>query len=876
MIEIIGLTKIYKAKKGAPCLALNNVSFTLPDKGMIFILGKSGSGKSTFMNLLGGLDTITSGEIIADGKKFSEFTEKDYSAYRNSYAGFVFQDFCLIESFSVKENIALSLDLQSRYDEQKVNDIIKKLDLESLQDRMPKELSGGQRQRVAIARALIKEPKLILADEPTGNLDSISAKQVLVTLKELSTNNLVVVVSHNPDDAEKYGDRIIEIADGKILHDVEKNNSIPHDVIIGDNEIILPDKGRLSENDLKNINEKIHKGNVVIKQAPPLFNATKPIINDNNKQAVSFDFPKIKIQKTLALSGTFLNKKLPSFVISVLMVTLIIVMFGLCQLFASFDEYETLNKAMKESKDDVFVLQKGYTSKGFFDTIETDGLVEVENSDIQKFYDLGYKGNIYKLYNYGIAQAHQGFMLEGCLNANNKTLYKTPYAIENRGVLVCDESFLIKQFGVDGKLNYLATASNQLDGGIIITDYLADCIIYYDPINNPTYNHIVGKPFLERAHINAIIETGYKDKYKDVLDEYNRLASSKNPEDKLKITEFSTDENYIAMLEYINTFLNIGYSFNQNFATDSIEYNIRKFTRIQSVEIYAEGGQSIMLNDLIGYYGRRENPVPKGQMHMPDTVYNNLFGTSLTDAQDPAFVPQKITLKKYPNYYSGERELIYEVELTIVGLNNSQYASFSDEEMELFRAHDIFPYALYFDDTSNVVNLNAIGKEINYVANSGYFKATSSITEIVVVFKDLFLLIAICLCIAGAMILISFGFSNVKKRHYEIGVMRALGTRMSDISLIFILQVLFAGILICALSSIGLYLAVGLANNILGESFMILLESAMLKDFEILIFDPITLVIDLAIVVAITIISAFAPIIAVHKVKPMQIIRAKE
>ena len=112
-------------------------------------------------------------------------------------------------------------------------------------------------------------------------------------------------------------------------------------------------------------------------------------------------------------------------------------MFGLCQLFASFDEYETLNKAMKESKDDVFVLQKGYTSKGFFDTIETDGLVEVENSDIQKFYDLGYKGNIYKLYNYGIAQAHQGFMLEGCLNANNKTLYKTPYAIENRGVLVC-------------------------------------------------------------------------------------------------------------------------------------------------------------------------------------------------------------------------------------------------------------------------------------------------------------------------------------------------------------------------------------------------------------------------------------------------------
>ena len=216
MIIIKELTKIYKSKYASPCRALDNVSFTLPDKGMIFILGKSGSGKSTLLNLLGGLDSITSGDVIANGNSLVNFTEKEYAEYRNSYVGFVFQDYCLIESFTVKKNVLLSLDIQGKEGESKLEEVANKLDIIDLLERFPKELSGGQRQRVAIARAIIKKPELILADEPTGNLDSLSAKQVLETLKTISQEKLVLVVSHNPDDAEKYGDRIIEIADGKI------------------------------------------------------------------------------------------------------------------------------------------------------------------------------------------------------------------------------------------------------------------------------------------------------------------------------------------------------------------------------------------------------------------------------------------------------------------------------------------------------------------------------------------------------------------------------------------------------------------------------------------------------------------------------------
>ena len=203
MIRIENLKKIYDAKKGKPCTALDSVSFDLPDRGMVFIVGKSGSGKSTLLNLLGGLDGVSDGDIVVGGKRFSEFSEADYDAYRGSFVGFVFQDFCLIEGMTVFENARLSLDLQGEEADDAVREALKTVDLAEYGSRYPKELSGGQKQRVALARALVKKPKLILADEPTGNLDQRTAKQVLDSLKELSERHLVVIVSHNADDADK-------------------------------------------------------------------------------------------------------------------------------------------------------------------------------------------------------------------------------------------------------------------------------------------------------------------------------------------------------------------------------------------------------------------------------------------------------------------------------------------------------------------------------------------------------------------------------------------------------------------------------------------------------------------------------------------------
>lgn len=223
MIEIKGVHKIYRSKKSADTNALKDINLTFDNKGLVFIVGRSGSGKSTLLNLLGGLDTPDKGKILIDNKDICKMNNKELDAYRNSYIGFVFQEFNLLEEFNVFENINLSLKLQGINDDKLILDTLKKLDMEGLEYRNTNELSGGQKQRVAIARTLVKKPRLILADEPTGNLDRKSSDQIFRILKNISKEELVIVVSHDTESAFMYADRIIKIEDGEIIEDSKRN-----------------------------------------------------------------------------------------------------------------------------------------------------------------------------------------------------------------------------------------------------------------------------------------------------------------------------------------------------------------------------------------------------------------------------------------------------------------------------------------------------------------------------------------------------------------------------------------------------------------------------------------------------------------------------
>ena len=239
MIEIKNLTKIYKTKKRIECKALNNINLVLPEKGFVFIVGKSGSGKSTLLNMISGVDSFTSGEIIAAGNKFSKMSRKQFDKYLSSYIGFIFQDYRLIDGLTIKQNIELALDISGKKED--VSSYLEKVDLAGYENKYPTELSGGEKQRVAIVRALIKNPQVVLADEPTGNLDFQSSKKILDLLKEISKTKLVVIVSHNLQDANNYSDRIIELSDGKVINDKSRKNNYNNNFEISNNTLYLPE-----------------------------------------------------------------------------------------------------------------------------------------------------------------------------------------------------------------------------------------------------------------------------------------------------------------------------------------------------------------------------------------------------------------------------------------------------------------------------------------------------------------------------------------------------------------------------------------------------------------------------------------------------------
>lgn len=219
MLSLKNISKTYKSKKGVLCRALTDISLNFGEKGLTFLLGKSGCGKTTLLNILGGLDKADSGEMFYNGVCVQN-EEKALNEYRNGYVGFVFQDYNLIDEFTVEQNIEVALSLQNGENKlQAVKAALETVGLDGSEKKYPSELSGGQKQRVAIARAIVKDSKIILADEPTGNLDSETGEAIFNLLKEISKDKLVIVVTHDKESTEKYGDRTVEMRDGKIVSD---------------------------------------------------------------------------------------------------------------------------------------------------------------------------------------------------------------------------------------------------------------------------------------------------------------------------------------------------------------------------------------------------------------------------------------------------------------------------------------------------------------------------------------------------------------------------------------------------------------------------------------------------------------------------------
>lgn len=382
MIEVKNLFKKYTVKNGIEVKALDDVSLKIDKVGMVFLLGKSGAGKSTLLNVLGGLDRVDSGEIIINGKSSKNFSQSDFDSYRNTYLGFIFQEYNILNEFSIAENIALAIELQGRKPtNEEIDNILNQVDLAGLAKRKPNELSGGQKQRVAIARALIKNPQIIMADEPTGALDSKTGKQIFDTLKALSHDKLVLIVSHDREFAEQYADRIIELKDGKVISDVEKTiiqtqnqegiNIIDNKIIKIDKDYILKDEDFLKIKDyIKTAKSDViisvdNQNNEKIKTIMNLSdeglckfidtNQDKIVIQDENYKTIK---SKLGFKKAFKMGASSLKIKKFRLTLTIFLSFLAFMMFGLANTMSSYDNIKTTVNSIVDSNIEYATFKK--------------------------------------------------------------------------------------------------------------------------------------------------------------------------------------------------------------------------------------------------------------------------------------------------------------------------------------------------------------------------------------------------------------------------------------------------------------------------------------------------------------------------------------
>ena len=292
MIELKNVSKIYKSKS-ENITATDNINLSFPSTGLYVLLGKSGSGKSTLLNLIGGLDNPTEGKIIVNSNDLCEMNQDELANYRNEVVGFVFQEYYLLEKLNVYENIEIVLELLNRKDKHKIDILMKELDIYDLKSRKIKELSGGQKARVAIARAIVKNPKIILADEPTGNLDSSNSEIIWKIFKKLSKEFLVIIVTHDEDMANKYADDIILIENGKTNKNIlDDKKAIEYPI----------KKDKIKFSNLSKVSKYIFKSNIIRNSIISiiflvflflycfLINLTKFDVNKSHVEALQLNF----------------------------------------------------------------------------------------------------------------------------------------------------------------------------------------------------------------------------------------------------------------------------------------------------------------------------------------------------------------------------------------------------------------------------------------------------------------------------------------------------------------------------------------------------------------------------------------------------------
>lgn len=887
MISVRNLTKVYKLKgKGGVnnVVALNDVSIDFPDTGLVFLLGKSGSGKSTLLNSIGGLDTFDSGEIIIKGKSSKDFKQSDFDSYRNTFIGFIFQEYNVLEEFTVGKNLALALELQGKKaSKQEVNALLEQVDLEGFYKRKPNQLSGGQKQRVAIARALIKNPEIIMADEPTGALDSATGKQVMDTLKKLSKTKLVIIVSHDREFAEIYGDRIIELKDGKVIKDETKTEIEAQKSASGvsfiDDKIVHIKKGQqITKEDLIKINQMIvhnlnnedtiisfdGKSNKDVKKSAFITDdGNREVFKSTTSQDIKRanhnpdDFKmiksKLRFKDSFKMGASSLKHKPIRLIFTILLSVFAFGMFGVVNTMSSFNRADSMYATTQQLGTKTIAINKRidyYNDSNYLIGDDLFNKFQTDNPNY-KFYKVIASNENYNVYASG--------------NSNNGgDIYSTIYRSQISGVTAIDNNIMAELDLTLLEGGRLPTTNTE----ICISNNMLNTIIKY-------YSSISSFADLNNKQITI---SGFNSPFTivGVIKDNTDISKYVN----LDGTSSSRNENN-SLYEELDRVMKFGLInmcyINQNAFNEYLQSYRSSNSYSAAYSPYIKGGD----NDFGGYTARFEK-----ESSLSNVTYfkNNTPIASL--AQNQAIISKNLLTNNLSIPADKIEERINSGLVVPIGVGY-QYEAAKNHIFDL-------EIVGYYESYSDVITVNAEFYNKNFTGCSyliTQLKNSSSDKALIKYFENhpdkpfmysvqfaatpvldnfggmiedmakILLWIGVGLAAFSGLMLMNFISVSITYKKREIGVLRAIGARSKDVFSIFFAE----SFVICMINFVLAAIGTGVVCTIINNAFV----SKLGVSLTLMMFGFPQILLLFVVSIGVAFISTFLPVYKFAKKNPI-------